>query len=82
MAPWAKIGDLQKLGGGTEKGVISIIGAAAAPDSNYVACDDSVVEGASYNAATETFGDLVWDVSKETASVPEDGEKYATEFKG
>lgn len=82
MAPWAKIGDLPKLGGGTEKGVMSIIGVAVPPDDSYVACDDSVVEGASYDSTTETFGDLVWDVSKETPSVPEDGDKYATEFKG
>ena len=83
MAPWALIGDLTTKAGGTAKGVREIRGnGGEMMGDGWVECDARVVEGPSYDEAANTFGALVWDTSLDTASVPEDGEKYATEYVG
>ena len=82
MAPWAFIDDLPTKAGGTAKGVKEIRGnGGEMMGANWVECDDSVVQGAFYDASANTFGSLVWDTSSDS-SAPEDGEKYATEFVG
>ena len=82
MAPWALIADLPTKAGGTAKGVKEIRGdGGEMMGADWVECDDTVVEWASYDESAKTFGALVWDTSTDT-SAPEDGEKYATEFIG